>query len=108
MERGLVIQESTRHGKTVKGAKKYSSWQVRDYCLQEGSYLLLKEFRFKVDSISDKQEARQKAEEFVANRAKLGKWALKLLKELVESPNAKANDLWERARACVEEAGLVL
>ena len=60
---GLVIWESDGHGKAVKGTKKTSSIQVRQY--MSNGYMLLKQKTFPVDDTAKRDKAIYKCEMFI-------------------------------------------
>lgn len=71
MTPNLKIAESTGHGKAVRGTKKTSTIQVRNYGQWgDGSYLLEKEFRFTVGDEESRAKAVEKAEEYVNDKVK--------------------------------------
>ncbi len=61
---GMQIWESDGHGKTVKGAKKTSSIQVREYIGPSG-YLLLKTINYPIGNKEKRNAAIQKARDYI-------------------------------------------
>lgn len=65
----VLIVESSRHGKAVKGTKKTSTIQVREYTYMKGSdkpsgYFLKGQFRFTVGDMASKAAAEAKAKKY--------------------------------------------
>jgi hypothetical protein len=68
---GFELHESSGHGKAGKGLKARSSIQVRDYrSTAAGSYLLRKQITFRLDDPNGRNQAIQKAKNFVNDSIK--------------------------------------
>lgn len=61
---GFVIYESDRHGKNVKGGKKTTGMQVREY-MDGGGYLLLHTVSFPINDVGKREAAIKRCETYI-------------------------------------------